>query len=77
MRGKKALSRYVVLFFSLKFVANCSSWLVAVHPAISLNAAQKHPTDLLVSFLFSEFPFPEIDAQVTQLLKKNQAPRTD
>lgn len=64
------------VLFPLKFVANCSAWLVAEHPARSLNAALRHPTDLLVLFLFSEFPFPEIDAQVSELLTKKQDPRT-
>lgn len=68
---------FLFFFFPLKFIANCSTCLIAVHPAMSLNAAQKHPTDLLVLFLFSDFPFPEIDAQVSELLTKSQAPRTD
>lgn len=60
-----------------EFVANCSTWLIAVPPARSLNAAPEHPTDLLVLFLFSELPFPEIDAQVSEPLTKTQAPRAD
>lgn len=77
-RKEKVFSKCIVLFFfsPLKLVASCSAWLIAVHPATSLNAAQKHPTDPVVLFLSSEFPLSEIDAQVSELLTKTWAPRT-
>lgn len=61
---------FFLFFFSLKFVANCSTWLIAVHPAMKLSVAQRHPTDLLVLFLFFELLFQKIDAQVSKLLTK-------
>lgn len=42
---------------------------------MSLNVAQKHPTDLLVLFLVSEFLFPKTDAQVSELLTKKTSPK--
>lgn len=66
---------FFLIFFSLKFVANCSTWLIAVHPAMKLSVAQRHPTDLLVLFLFFELLFQKIDAQVSKLLtKKSEFP---